>query len=60
MGRIDLHSHTTASDGSLTPEELVRLAKHTRLAANRLAERLHSLLTVEPTLYLENKGVQSN
>lgn len=27
MARIDLHSHTTASDGSLTPEELVRLAK---------------------------------
>lgn len=27
MARIDLHSHTTASDGSLAPEELVRLAK---------------------------------
>ena len=27
MVRIDLHAHTTASDGSLTPEELVRLAK---------------------------------
>ncbi len=27
MARIDLHSHTTASDGSLTPEELVRMAK---------------------------------
>jgi len=27
MARIDLHAHTTASDGSLTPEELVRLAK---------------------------------
>ena len=28
-GAVDLHSHTTASDGSLAPRELVRLAvKH--------------------------------
>src|SRR5439155_2683760 len=27
LPRIDLHAHSTASDGSLTPEELVRLAK---------------------------------
>ncbi len=27
MVRIDLHAHTTASDGSLSPEELVQLAK---------------------------------
>ena len=27
MGLIDLHAHTTASDGALPPEELVRLAK---------------------------------
>ena len=25
-GRVDLHSHTTASDGALSPRELVRLA----------------------------------
>ena len=25
-GAVDLHSHTTASDGSLSPRELVRLA----------------------------------
>jgi len=25
-GAVDLHSHTTASDGSLVPRELVRLA----------------------------------
>src|SRR3990172_13035610 len=25
-GRVDLHTHTTASDGRLTPRELVRLA----------------------------------
>lgn len=30
---IDLHSHTTASDGSLSPTELVRLAKRTGLSA---------------------------
>src|SRR5690349_11533238 len=30
---IDLHSHTTASDGSLAPRELVALAKERRLAA---------------------------
>jgi len=29
---IDLHSHTTASDGSLTPTELVRLAVETDLS----------------------------
>ena len=30
---IDLHSHTTASDGSLSPQELVELAKRSDLAA---------------------------
>src|SRR5262245_34518280 len=30
---IDLHSHTTASDGSLTPTELVALAKKVGLSA---------------------------
>lgn len=29
--RVDLHSHTTLSDGSLTPRELVRLASHVGL-----------------------------
>jgi hypothetical protein len=32
-GLIDLHSHTNESDGSFTPEELVRLAKETGLDA---------------------------
>ncbi len=32
-GFIDLHSHTNESDGSLTPAELVALAKRTGLAA---------------------------
>ena len=33
MVRIDLHTHTTASDGSLSPEELVQLAKHQGVSA---------------------------
>lgn len=32
-GFVDLHSHTNESDGSLTPQELVQLAKHTGLDA---------------------------
>ena len=28
---VDLHSHTTASDGALTPRELVRLAARNRV-----------------------------
>jgi predicted metal-dependent phosphoesterase TrpH len=30
---IDLHSHTNASDGTLTPAELIALAKHNKLEA---------------------------
>jgi predicted metal-dependent phosphoesterase TrpH len=33
LAHIDLHTHTTASDGSLSPTELVQLAKHQGLAA---------------------------
>jgi predicted metal-dependent phosphoesterase TrpH len=33
MPRIDLHTHTTASDGSLSPEDLVRLAKQQGVTA---------------------------
>ncbi len=33
MMRIDLHTHTTASDGSLSPEELVRHAKQQGVSA---------------------------
>ena len=35
---IDLHSHTTASDGSCTPTELVRLARQTGLSALGIAD----------------------
>ena len=30
---IDLHAHTTASDGSLSPRELVELAKKSGITA---------------------------
>jgi len=33
MARIDLHTHTTASDGSLSPSELVQLAKQQGVSA---------------------------
>jgi hypothetical protein len=33
MGEIDLHIHTTASDGTLTPSQTVQLAKERRLKA---------------------------
>ncbi len=33
MGQIDLHSHTIASDGTLTPGELIKLAKKQGLKA---------------------------
>lgn len=33
MGQIDLHTHTTASDGSMSPGELVRHAKENGLSA---------------------------
>lgn len=35
---IDLHSHTNESDGSLTPEELVQLAKRSDLAALAISD----------------------
>lgn len=38
MSYIDLHVHSSASDGSLTPEEVVDLAKHTGLTAFALTD----------------------
>ncbi len=38
QGRVDLHVHTTASDGSLTPAEVVQLALDRGLAAIALAD----------------------
>ncbi len=36
--RIDLHTHSTESDGTLTPEELMKLAKETGLSAIALTD----------------------
>lgn len=38
MSYIDLHVHSSASDGSLAPEEVVELAKHTGLTAFALTD----------------------
>ena len=38
MRRIDLHTHSTASDGTASPRELVRLAKDAGLAAIALTD----------------------
>ena len=37
-GRIDLHAHTTYSDGTFTPTELVRLALERRLTALSISD----------------------
>ena len=38
MERIDLHTHSTFSDGSMTPAELVRHAKKAGLCAMALSD----------------------
>src|SRR5712692_5598503 len=55
MGRIDLHTHTIASDGSLTPEELVRLAKQQGVAT--LAVTDHDTIAGLPQAMAEGKQV---
>ena len=55
MIRIDLHAHTTASDGSLAPEELVRLAKQQGVAT--LAVTDHDTVAGLPQAIAE--GVQA-
>lgn len=53
MSLIDLHSHTTASDGSLTPEELVRLAK--RQGVSTLAVTDHDTVAGLPRAIIEGE-----
>lgn len=55
MARIDLHSHTTASDGSLTPEELVRLAK--QQGVTTLAVTDHDTIAGLPRAMAEGEQV---
>ncbi|MCG6981156.1 MAG: PHP domain-containing protein, partial [Deltaproteobacteria bacterium] len=38
MDRIDLHTHSSYSDGSLSPRQLVQLAKKKRLRAIALTD----------------------
>ncbi len=38
MRKIDLHTHSTASDGSCTPSEIVALAEKAGLAAVALTD----------------------
>ncbi len=59
MGRIDLHAHTTASDGVLPPEEFVRLAKDCGVSV--LAVTDHDTLAAIPAAMAEGArvGVQS-
>ena len=38
MKRIDLHTHSTASDGSMTPSELIRHASEAGLSAVALTD----------------------
>ena len=38
MRTVDLHAHTTASDGSMAPAELIRYAKEKGLAKKPVCE----------------------
>ena len=42
MKIVDLHAHTTASDGSYTPTELVRYAKKKGLSAIAITDHSRS------------------
>ncbi len=51
MFRADLHSHTTCSDGSMTPVELVRLAREVGLSALSITD--HDTIAAYETAILE-------
>lgn len=55
MRRIDLHAHTTASDGVLSPQELVRFAKDCDISV--LAVTDHDALEGLPTAMAEGERV---
>src|SRR5437763_10744712 len=44
-GRVDLHVHTTASDGAYTPDQIVDLAKRSGLSAMAITDHdtLHGI-----------------
>lgn len=57
LGRADLHVHTTASDGTLTPEETVREAAQLGLYAVGIADH-DTIDGIEPALAIaEDAGV---
>lgn len=58
MKRIDLHAHTTASDGSLSPTELVRAAKEAGLAAVAVTDHDITAGIAEAAAAGEAEGVE--
>ena len=58
MKRIDLHIHTTASDGTTTPEETVRYAKSRGLSAIAVTDHDTADGAAEAVKYAEKYGVE--
>ncbi len=57
MGRADLHAHTTASDGTYSPRELVRAARERGLAAVGVCDHDTTLGVPEALAEGEKQGV---
>ncbi len=55
--QTDLHTHTTASDGSLTPRELIRLGK--KIGLSSLAVTDHDTVSGLAEAMAEGKGWES-
>lgn len=55
MNRVDLHSHTTASDGLLSPTEVVRLARQKGLAAVAITD--HDIVSGIDEAIVEGKNL---
>jgi len=53
--RIDLHTHTTFSDGTFTPEALVRKAEETDVAVLAVTDH-DTLLGIEPAIAAARQG----
>lgn len=58
MDRIDLHTHSTASDGSMSPAELVRHAMNAGLRAVALTDHDTTDGLAEARLEAENIGIE--
>ncbi len=55
MSRLDLHLHTTYSDGSLTPVEVLALAKHANVTALAITD--HDILDGIPEAVVAGKDL---